>query len=455
MSPQLRVLICLLVPTVITGCDERSSPGELHQQRVELAGAGAARAPVIAAPASARVPGEYIAVFADGAGLASIESAANRIDQAGGENKVMFRYSVIPGFAARLDGAALDGLARTPGVAFIEENQRVELSGPVASPADGIDRTDQRLGHDGLYDDHGRTGAGVHLYVLDTGINSAHVEFAGRIGDGFTAIADGQGVEDCHGHGSHVSSTAAGATYGMARQAVIHPVRVLGCDGGGTWAGVIAGVDFVRGHCPGADGPCVANMSLGGGANAAVNQAVATAVDSGVTFVVAAGNWDVNACGFSPAGEPKAITVGAIDDFDQRAGFSNWGACVDLFAPGVSILGAWVGGATATASLDGTSMASPHVAGAAAQYLSSNPGATPAQVEANIEGSASLECVGDPKGSPNALLFNDLDQGNYTCSNQAPSCRGYCGGPAPGCFCDPACVVYRDCCPDYAQVCQQ
>lgn len=411
-------------------------------------------AEVVWAPQEVGVPGEYIVVFKDGTAAESIEAAAGLVSQAGGENGILYRYSVIPGFAARLDGTALDALRRNSGVAYIAENQQVKLDATYTSPADGLDRTDQRLGRDGLYNDYGRDGAGVHVYIIDTGINTQHTEFNGRIGAGFTAISDGRGIEDCNGHGTHVSSTAGGTVYGMAKRATIHPVRVFDCSGSGTFAAAIAGVDFVRTNCHSQNGPCVANMSLAGGAYAPMNQAVANAVDAGVTVVVAAANSDADACTFSPASEPKAITVAAIDDADQRAGFSNWGPCVDIFAPGVSILGAWLGGSTVVASLSGTSMASPHVAGAVAQYLSSNPGATPAQVDAAIKGAASLNCVADPRGSPNVLLFDDLNQGNYSCSNQPASCLGLCGGPGNGCFCDPACLTYNDCCPDYAQVCK-
>ncbi|HYH96401.1 S8 family serine peptidase [Hyalangium sp.] len=433
------------------GCDEQEASSNPPENPADMDGF---TAPVVTAPEDVRIPGEYIVVFAEGVARASIDAAASRIAQAGGENQVMHRYSVIPGFAARIDAAALNGLRRNLGVVYIEENQKVSLNTTFPSPAVGIDRADQRLGRDGMYNDHGRTGAGVHVYILDTGINSQHTEFTGRLNGGFTAITDGRGTEDCHGHGTHVASTAAGTVYGMAKHATIHPVRVLACDGFGSWAGIIAGVDFVRNDCLKQKTPCVANMSLGGGRVAAVNAAVANAVDSGVTFVVAAANANQDACFTSPAGEPKAITVGAVDNEDKRAGFSNWGACVDLFAPGVDILGAWIGGTTATRIISGTSMASPHVAGAAAQYLSSNPGATPAQIEAAIKGSVSLDCVGDPKGSPNALLFTDLNQGNYYCSNQPGSCQGLCGGAGNGCFCDPSCEIYNDCCADYAQVCR-
>jgi subtilisin family serine protease len=421
---------------------------------LDMEGTGTTAAPLVVVPAAQRIPGEHIVVFHDRTAAASIAAAQARVSQASAKNRIIHTYSVIPGFAAVLDDALLAELRRNPDVAYIQENGVVRISAVSASPADGIDRVDQRPGHDGLYDDHGRTGAGVHIYVIDTGINTMHDEFAGRLDDGFTAIHDGRGVEDCHGHGTHVSSTAAGTRYGIAKQARIHPVRVLDCIGSGTFGGVIAGMDAVSQDCPLQTGRCVANLSLGGGLTPAVNLAVANAVDSGVTVVVAAGNDNVDACTVSPASEPKAITVAAINDADTRAPFSNWGQCVDIFAPGVTILGASIGGRLATAVLDGTSMASPHVAGVAAQYLSSNPTATPAQVELNVKGSASLDCVANPRGSPNLLLFNDLSQGNYTCSAPAPSCEGLCGGVSDGCFCDPGCVDFGDCCHDYPQFCE-
>ncbi|QAT84877.1 putative aqualysin I [Corallococcus coralloides] len=411
-------------------------------------------APLNAAPAGLAVPGEYIVVFESEVSTSAIDTAVAEVVQAGGANALMHQYSIVPGFSAKLDATELDKLRANPAVAYIEENAAVSINTSFPSPADGTDRVDQRLGRNGIYNDHGRTGFGVHLYIVDTGINSAHTEFTGRIGNGFSAINDGRGVEDCHGHGTHVSSTAAGTQYGMAKQARIHPVRVLNCGGGGTWEGVIAGVDFVRANCATQNGPCVANMSLGGGVSPTVNAAVTNAINAGVTFVVAAGNEATDACNRSPASTPGAITVAATDDNDRRAWFSNYGNCVDIFAPGVTILGAWIGSTTATHVIDGTSMASPHVAGAAAQYLTDHLNARPTQVEANVEGSASLECVTDTRGSPNAFLFSDLNQGNYTCNNAVASCRGLCGGPGYGCFCEESCVRYGDCCPDYADACQ-
>lgn len=439
-----------MLALTLGGCAEQSAPdtdtpSERLVSRV---------APLNRAPADLRVPGEYLVVFEGEVSTSEINAAAGEVSQAGGSNSVMHQYSIIPGFAATLDATQLDNLLGNPSVAYVEENAVVSINTTFPSPADGTDRVDQRLGRDGSYDDRGRNGAGVHLYVLDTGLNTRHAEFTGRVGNGVTAINDGRGVEDCNGHGTHVSSTAAGTRYGIAKQARVHPVRVLGCNGSGTWAGVIAGMDWVRNDCANQNGPCVANMSLSGGQTPTVDAALTNAVNAGVTFVVAAGNDNVDACTRSPASAPAAITVAAADDADRRAGFSNWGNCVDIFAPGVSILGAWIGSTTATASIDGTSMASPHVAGVAAQFLTDHRDARPPQVEANVKGSASLNCVSDVRGSPNAFLFNDLSQGNYTCSNEVASCRGLCGGPGYGCFCDTTCAQYGDCCPDYADACQ-
>lgn len=425
---------------------------------------GTTRAPLIAAVDA--VPGQYIVVLERGApamSLASLQALASRVD-ARADSRLLHTYSVLPAFAARLSPAALDEIRRDPAVAYVEEDGRVHIVAvhDVGSGPDGLDRIDQRLlPRDGQYDDHDDDGAGVHAYVIDTGIRSTHADFVDRIGSLSDFVDDGRAGEDCNGHGTHVASTVAGARYGVAKAATLHGVRVLDCNGSGSYAGVIAGVDHVSTDCAARGGPCVANMSLGGGFSQAVNDAVAGAVEAGVAFAVAAGNENRNACTTSPASEPLAVTVGAVDDGDKRASFSNFGACVDLFAPGVTILGADIDSDSAAQTISGTSMASPHVAGVMASFLGQNPGATPAEVEAALEAVAGQGCVTSAgTGSPNLLLHGDFDAEPYQCGGNAPpppdnSCQDRCGGEAPsGCYCDRLCRVFGDCCPDEQPVCR-
>jgi hypothetical protein len=270
----------------------------------------------------------------------------------------------------------------------------------------GLDRIDQRLLPLRTTYVYSTTASGVHAYIIDTGILVTHTQFTGRIGNGFTSIADGKGVVDCNGHGTHVAGTVGGTTYGVAKGVWLHPVRVLGCTGSGSNAGVIAGINWVTtNHVK----PAVANMSLGGGFSFAVNTAVEKSIKAGVTYVVAAGNEDVDACTKSPASTLTAITVGATDITDTRATFSNWGHCVDLFAPGVGIKSAWHTSNTATNTINGTSMASPHVAGVVALYLKSKPAATPAQATDWVLGYATPGIVLNPvMWSPNRLLYSGI-----------------------------------------------
>jgi hypothetical protein len=253
---------------------------------------------------------------------------------------------------------------------------------------------------------------GVHAYIIDTGMLLTHTQFTGRIGNGFTAIADGRGVVDCHGHGTHVGGTVGGTTYGVAKQVTLHPVRVLSCSGSGSVSGVIAGINWVTANRV---RPAVANMSLGGPLSLAERSAVERSIAAGVVYAVAAGNADDYACNYSPAGVPAAITVGATDNTDTRASFSywgsNWGNCVDIFAPGVGIKSAGITSASATAIMSGTSMASPHVAGVVALYLKGKPTATPAQVATWLINMATPDVVLYPgTGSPNRLLYNGLPE---------------------------------------------
>ena len=326
------------------------------------------------------------------------------VNQFGGT--VHFRYAhAIKGFAATLPAAAIAGISRNPNVSYIEPDAVASISTTDNTVNSwGLDRIDQRdLPLSGSYT-YVSDGTGVRAYIIDTGIRLTHTEFGSRATFGFDAFG-GTGA-DCHGHGTHVAGTVGGVEYGVARNVALVAVRVLDCSGSGSNAGVIAGVNWVTAN---AVKPAVANMSLGGGLSSALNTAVANAVASGVTFAVAAGNSNTNACTQSPAAEPAALTVGATDINDGRASFSNYGTCVDLFAPGVSIKSAWGTGDAVYNTISGTSMASPHVAGVAALYLSitGNSTKTPAQVESAIETAASVSKVTNPgTGSPNLLLYN-------------------------------------------------
>ena len=293
---------------------------------------------------------------------------------------------------------------------------------PVASW--GLDRTDQRaLPLNNTYS-YVTTGSGVDAYIVDTGVLSTHNEFVGRIRAGFAASGL-VGTEDCNGHGTHVAGTVAGATYGIAPSATVIPVRVLDCSGSGSLSGVIAGIDWaIQDHTT---TPAVLNMSLGGGLSGILDAAVQRAVDDGITVVVAAGNSSADACSYSPAAAPNAITVGSTTSTDSRSSFSNFGDCVDVFAPGSAITSAWYTSTTGTATISGTSMASPHVAGVAARILSANPTFTPAQVVGVVRATATPNVVLDSRSASNLLAFADADTTTVT---PPPTDGG--GGTTPG-----------------------
>ncbi len=354
------------------------------------------------------VKGEYIVVFEKPAGqraLAPVEiSAVSEQLLAPLNVKAEHQYtSAVQGFSvANLTEAEALELAADPRVAYVQENGRIQLSATQTNPPWGLDRIDQlALPLNNSYT-YNVDGTGVTAFVIDTGIRSTHQNFGGRVGTGFTSINDGQGTNDCQGHGTHVAGTVGATTYGVAKNVTLVPVRVLDCSGSGTDAGVIAGVDWVAANH---NGPSVANMSLGGGASPTLDASIRNLVNAGVTTVVAAGNENQNACNVSPAREPLAITVGSTTTTDARSSFSNFGTCVDIFAPGSAVLSTSNGSDTATATLSGTSMASPHVAGGAALFLSANPTATPAQVVAALTANGSMGRVTNPgTGSPNILL---------------------------------------------------
>jgi subtilisin family serine protease len=408
-----------------------------------VAAAGAQAGQFIPAQAET-VPGQYIVVFHDSVGAAQ---AAPALANAYGA-------SVTRTYSHALNGAVFSGmsdtaaraLANNPNVRWVEEDGVVREIGHVTSPQTGLDtwgldRVDQRaLPLDDSYT-FNYDGTGVEVYIIDTGIRETHVEFNGRATRDFDSIGDGQNGNDCRGHGTHVSGTAGGDVYGMAKNVNIHAVRVLDCNGSGTYSGVVAGVDFVTGeaqaHPAAPNPPFVANMSLGGGSNSSLDTAVDNSVAAGVFYAVAAGNESTDACTRSPAGAAEAFTVGSTTTSDTRSSFSNFGTCVDIFAPGSGITSAWHTGDTAINTISGTSMASPHVAGAAALIRAQYPAFTVDEVKAELIARATCNVVGSPgTGSPNLLLFS-LDSTDPNCD----------GGGGPTCAAKKeACTVDSDCC---------
>ncbi|MFF9910288.1 S8 family peptidase [Streptomyces sp. NPDC013457] len=351
------------------------------------------------APASLAVDDSWIVVLKDG---------STRAADLGVTPKHEYR-SVLKGFSTTMSQARAAALASDPRVAYVEQNATVHMAETQPGATWGLDRIDQRdLPLSTTYT-YGTQASNVTAYIIDTGIRTSHSEFGGRARVGTDTVGGGQNGQDCQGHGTHVAGTVGGAKYGVAKGAKLVAVRVLDCNGSGTTAGVIAGVDWVTAN---AVKPAVANMSLGGGANTSLDDAVKRSIASGVTYAVAAGNGNLlglpaRACNYSPARVPEAITVGATDSADKRASFSNYGTCVDLFAPGVSITSAWKDSDTATNTISGTSMATPHTAGVAALYLAANPTASPAQVSTALVDNATSGKVQNPlSGSPNKLLHS-------------------------------------------------
>ncbi|WP_174250481.1 MULTISPECIES: S8 family peptidase [Streptomyces] len=358
--------------------------------------------PVPLLTAENAIPGKYIVTLDAGVDGAKLAEQLKL--------KPSFVYSkAVNGFAVAMTTSQLAAVRLAPGVKSVEEDAEVSAPlQPAAGPALrapaaawGLDRIDQRsLPLDGTYTPTG-SGAGVTAYIIDSGIDYQHTEFGGRAVFGFDAMGDGRQGLDCNGHGTHVAGTVAGKTYGVATKANLVSVRVLGCDGRGAWSGIIAGFDWVAKN---ARQPAVANASLGGDRSTTVNAAATALSDAGVLPVVAAGNEARDACNVSPASAARVLTVGASNAYDQETDFSNYGPCVNLYAPGQDVVSARLGGGTV--ALNGTSMASPHVAGIAVLHRQAHPTETPAQIYTYLKQNATKGVLTRVStGSPNELLF--------------------------------------------------
>ena len=395
-------------------CSESSVP-------TRVAAPTAARA--VAAASQAAIPDEFIVVFRPD--VTDVADLVQQLAAAQGASIHFVYQNALKGFAAQMSQTAADALARNPLVSYVEQDQVVNAITTETLSAGspwGIDRIDTRTGLDSAYN-YSLTGAGVTAYIIDTGILTSHTEFGGRASGGYTAISDGNGTNDCNGHGTHVSGTVGGSTYGVAKSVSLVAVRVLDCSGSGTVSGVIAGIDWVTAHHA---TPAVANMSLGGGASSSLDDAVRNSIASGVSYAIAAGNGNTagvaqDACNYSPARVSEAMTIGATDRTDTKASWSNYGTCVDWFAPGVGIKSAWNTSTTATNTISGTSMATPHTTGVAALYLQANPASTPLQVRDALFNAATKGIVLSSSTANNHLLYSPPAGFGGTTQNTPPT----------------------------------
>jgi len=358
------------------------------------------------------VPGRYIVVLNEkyaASNLLADETAllVNDLASDYGASVDKTYSSALKGFSAQMSQSAVSAISTDPRVRYIEPDRMMSVSSSQTNAPWNLDRVDQRsLPWNGMYDYAG-TGLGVHVYIIDTGIRVTHVEFGSRASVSFDAVSDGQNGLDCNGHGTHVAGIVGGATWGVAKGAYLHAVRVLGCTGTGLLSNVLAGVDWVTANHA---SPAVANISATvPGASTSLETAITNSIASGVVYTIAAGNDASDACGYTPARTPNALTIGASDETDLRARYSNYGSCVDMFAPGNLIVSTWASSDTATNNLSGSSMAAPMVAGAAALYLEASPMASASAVSLVLKGAATTGVLttNDPT-SPNMLLYSRI-----------------------------------------------
>jgi subtilisin family serine protease len=410
-SPRFLGALALALGLGLSACDSGAPGSTAPLDPGSVVDPSAPEAPANTAKTTDALPNRYIVVLKDAVGKQAVGDVVAEARTLGAD--VSHEYgTALKGFAGELSPAAVEKMRNDPRVAIVEPDLPMYALGTQANAPWGLDRIDQRaLPLDGAFS-WGEDGTGVTAYIIDTGIRIQHADFGGRASHGYDAVDNDLDATDCNGHGTHVAGTVGGTTYGVAKNVQLVGVRTLNCNGSGSTSGVIAGVDWVTAN---ASGPSIANMSLGGGANAALDLAVQNAIASGVQFAIAAGNGDFfgraqNACNYSPARVPEGITVGATSNTDRKASFSNYGNCVDLFAPGVGITSAWSNNNNATNTISGTSMASPHVAGAAALFLQANPTATPQQVRDALFDATTKGIVTNARTTNNHLLFSEAGE---------------------------------------------
>ncbi|HYD55217.1 MAG TPA: S8 family peptidase [Gemmatimonadaceae bacterium] len=389
-----RIAVTLVALSALAAC------GDAPSTAAPTAGLEAVgTAPLHLAAKDKKIEGQYIVVFADGVEDPDSKALAKAQKHAA-KLKHSYKFA-LKGFAAELTPEAVEALRQDPDVAYIEEDQEVTIDATQSNATWGIDRIDQRSRPLSTTYTYTATASGVNAYIIDTGILTAHSEFGGRASAGYDAF--GGNGQDCNGHGTHVAGTVGGTVYGVAKEVRLYGVRVLNCSGSGSNSGVIAGMDWVRANHR---KPAVANMSLGGGYSSATNTAANNLASAGVFLAVAAGNSNANACNYSPASAANATAVAASTSSDAKASYSNYGSCVDVYAPGSSIRSAWYTSTTATNTISGTSMASPHVAGVGALYKATYGDASYSTIRTWIVNNATASVItGNPSGTPNRLLY--------------------------------------------------